>query len=72
TSIDGTKMFYNPSDGVLSSSNREDFFTNLGVTLIWSDDIKEGTLIVFDNDSLNMRLWNRVDENNIRQTFEIL
>ena len=71
-SIDDVKMFSNGADGELSSNDRELFFTQLGLALSWQTDDNIGHIFFFDNNSSKMHLWQRVDINNVKHTFEIL
>ena len=71
-SVDGVKMFSDSSDGTVSPDEREDFFTQSGIALVWMGDNNTGILFFFDNDSTKMHLWNKIDINNIRNSFDIL
>lgn len=70
--VDGVKMFTDSRDGTVSPDEKEAFFSQTGAALVWLGDIEQGIFFLFDNDSSKMHLWNKVDVNNIRYTFEIL
>lgn len=70
--VDGKKMFNDSKESSVLSNEREDFFTMQGAALIWMGDIKEGTLWLYDNQSDAIHMWNSIDTNNIRNTFDII